>query len=130
VWAMLTVVLVLQMPARQTWSTGLRRTIGTIVGVLVGMVIVQWLDTGTAAMLIAFLLAGFGMIAFKNVSYTVSTIFTTCVLLFSERILQEDTFSSGWQRIEATLLGTAIALAVLLVTVTRDRTSATTAATS
>jgi hypothetical protein len=130
VWAVLTVVLVLQMPARQTWSTGLRRTIGTIVGVLVGMVIVQWLDTGTAAMLVAFLLAGFGMIAFKNVSYTVSTIFTTCVLLFSERILQQDTFSSGWQRIESTLLGTAIALAVVLVTVTRDRTSATTADTA
>ena len=41
-----------------------------------------------------------------------------------------DTFSSGWQRIESTLLGTAIALAVVLVTVTRDRTSATIAATS
>ena len=81
-------------------------------------------------LLLAFLLAGFGMIAFKNVSYTVSTIFTTCVLLFSERILQEDTFSSGWQRIGATLLGTAIALAVVLVTVERDRRSATTAATA
>jgi uncharacterized membrane protein YccC len=81
-------------------------------------------------MVVAFLLAGFGMIAFNTVSYTVSTIFTTCVLLFSERILQEDTFSSGWQRIEATLLGTAIALVVVLVTVTRDRTSATTPATA
>jgi hypothetical protein len=39
--AVLTVVLVLQMPARQTWSTGLGRTIGTIVGVLVAMLIVQ-----------------------------------------------------------------------------------------
>jgi hypothetical protein len=125
VWAMLTVVLVLQLPARQTWSTGLRRTIGTIAGVLVGSVIVQWLDTGTVAMMIAFLLAGFGMIAFKNVSYTVTTIFTTCVLLFSERILQEDTFSSGQQRIWATLLGTAIALVVVLVEVERDRRSAT-----
>jgi hypothetical protein len=130
VWAMLTVVLVLQLPARQTWSTGLRRTIGTIAGVLIGSVIVQWLDTGTVAMVIAFLLAGFGMIAFKNVSYTVTTIFTTCVLLFSERILQEDTFSSGQQRIWATLLGTAIALVMVLVTVERDRRSATTTATS
>jgi len=130
VWAMLTVALVLQMPARQTWTVGLQRTVGTIVGVLVGMAIVNWLDTGTVAIVIAFVLAGFGMMVFKNVSYTVSTIFTTCVLLFSQRILQEDTFSTGWQRIEATLLGTAIALAVVLVTVTRDRTSATAAATT
>jgi len=127
VWAMLTVVLVLQMPARQTWSIGLQRTVGTIVGVLVGMVIVNWLDTGTVAIVIAFVLAGFGMMLFKNVSYTMSTIFTTCVLLFSQRILQEDAFSTGWQRIEATLLGTGIALAVVLVTVTRDRRPATAA---
>ena len=65
----------------------------------------------------------FGMMAFKNVSYTVSTAFTTCVLLFSQRILQEDAFSTGWQRIVATLLGTAIALAVVLPTVERDRRS-------
>jgi len=91
---------------------------------------VHWLDTGTVAIVIAFLLAAFGMIAFKNVSYTVSTIFTTCVLLFTERILQEDTFSSGWQRIGATLLGTVIALAVVLVTVARDRRSATAAETT
>ena len=123
VWAMLTVVLVLQTPARQTWSTGLQRTVGTIIGVLVGMVVVSWLDTGTVAIVIAFVVAGFGMMAFKNVSYTVSTAFTTCVLLISQRILQEDAFSTGWQRIEATLLGTAIALAVVLLTVERDRRS-------
>jgi uncharacterized membrane protein YccC len=52
--------------------------------------------------------------------------FTTCVLLFSERILQEDTFSSGQQRIWATLLGTAIALVIVLVKVERDRRSAAT----
>jgi len=127
VGAMLTVVLVLQMPARQTWSTGLQRTLGTIVGVLIAMVIVRWLDTGTVAIVIAFVLAGFGMIAFKDASYTVSTVFTSAVVLFSQRILQEDAFSTGWQRIEATLLGTAIALTVVLVTVARNRTSATTA---
>ena len=125
VWAMLTVVLVLQTPARQTWTAGLQRTVGTIVGVLVGMVIVNWFDTGTVAIVSAFVLAGFGMIVFKNVSYTVSTLFTTCVLLFSQRILQEDAFSTGWHRIEATLLGTAIALAaVLVMVVARDRRSA------
>lgn len=127
VWAMLTVVVVLQTPARQTWSTGLQRTAGTIIGVLVGMVVVSWLDTGTVAIMIAFLVAGFGMMAFKNVSYTVSTAFTTCVLLISQRILQEDAFSTGWQRIGATLLGTAIALAVVLVIVERDRRTANTA---
>lgn len=124
VWAMLTVVVVLQTPARQTWSTGLQRTAGTIIGVLVGMVVVSWLDTGTVAIMIAFLVAGFGMMAFKNVSYTVSTAFTTCVLLISQRILQEDAFSTGLQRIGATLLGTAIALAVVLVIVERDRRTA------
>lgn len=114
---MLTVVLVLQTPARQTLSIGVQRTVGTIVGVVAGMVIVRWLDTGTAAIVAAFVLAGFGMIAFKGVSYTLSTVFTTCVLLFSQRILQQDAFGTGWQRIGATLLGTAIALAVVLLAV-------------
>ena len=128
VWAMLTVVLVLQTPARQTLSIGMQRTAGTVVGVLVGMVIVNWLDTGTVAITIAFVLAGFAMMTFKDVSYTVSTVFTTCVLLFSQRILQEDAFATGWQRISATLLGTAIAIAVVVMAVARDQRSRTAAA--
>jgi hypothetical protein len=125
VWAMLTVVLVLQTPARQTLSIGMQRTAGTVVGVLVGMAIVNWLDTGTVAITIAFVLAGFAMMTFKDVSYTVSTVFTTCVLLFSQRILQEDAFATGWQRIGATLLGTAIAIVVVVMAVARDQRSRT-----
>ena len=123
VWAMLTVVLVLQPPARQTWTVGLQRTAGTIVGVLIGILVVVLLDSSTAALAAAFIAAGFGMMAFTGVNYTLSTAFTTCVLLISQRILQEDAFSTGWDRIGATVLGTVVALAVVFVAVTLDRRS-------
>lgn len=123
VWAMLTVVLVLQPPARQTWTVGMQRTAGTIVGVLVGIIVVELLDSSTAALAAAFIAAGFGMMAFTDVDYTASTAFTTCVLLISQRILQEDAFSTGWERIGATVLGTAVALAVVFIVMTLDRRS-------
>ena len=124
VWAMLTVVLVLQPPARQTWTVGLQRTAGTIAGVVVGIAAVALLDSSTAALSVAFIAAGFGMMAFTGVNYVVSTAFTTCVLLLSQRILQEDAFSTGWERIGATVLGTVIALVVVFVAVTLDNRSA------
>lgn len=127
VWAMLTVVLVLQPPARQTWTVGLQRTAGTVVGVLLGILVVVLLDASTAALAAAFVAAGFGMMAFTGVNYTISTAFTTCVLLISQRILQEDAFSTGWQRLGATVLGTVIALAVVYLAVLVDRRSAPTA---
>ncbi len=124
VWAMLTVVLVLQPPARQTWTVGLQRTAGTIAGVAAGIAAVVLLDSSTAALAVAFVVAGFGMMAFTGVNYVVSTAFTTCVLLLSQRILQEDAFSTAWERIGATVLGTVIALAVVFVAVTLDDRSA------
>ncbi len=121
VWGMLTVVLVLQTPARQTWTVGLQRTAGTVAGVLLGIVVVVLLDSSTAAIAVAFIAAGFGMMAFTGVSYTVSTAFTTCVLLLSQRILQEDAFSAGWERLGATVLGTVISFAVVALVVATER---------
>ena len=117
VWTMLTVVLVLQTPARQTMMVGLQRMVGTVVGVLVGMVIVNWLDTGNVAVSVAFVLAGFGMITFKGVSGTLSTVFMTCVLLLSQRILHEDAYAAGWERVGATVLGASIAMFVVALSV-------------
>ena len=121
VWTMLTVVLVLQTPARQTLRVGLQRTVGTVVGVLVGMMIVNWLDTGNVAVSVAFVLAGFAMITFKGVSDTLSTVFMTCVLLLSQRILHEDAYAAGWERVGATVLGASIAMFVVALAVTNRR---------
>lgn len=121
VWAVLTVVIVVQTPARQTLSVGVERTLGTVAGVVVGMLVAQWLGSNTAALVIAVLVTGFAMMTFKDVSYVLTTSLTTCLLLFSQAILQEDTFSTGWQRLGATLLGTGIALAIVYAFVLRDR---------
>jgi uncharacterized membrane protein YccC len=70
----------------------------------------------TAAIVVAFVISGFLMLATKNVNYALSTTFTTALLLLGGRLLQSDVFSTGWDRLLATALGVVVAFAVLVVT--------------
>lgn len=112
-WALLTFVLVLQPPKQQAVLVGVQRTLGTTAGVLAGMLIAQLVGDQTAVIAIAFAVSGFLMLATKNVNYALSTMFTTTLLLFAGRLLQGDVFSTGWQRLLATLVGVVAAFAVL-----------------
>jgi uncharacterized membrane protein YccC len=53
------------------------------------------------------------MLATKNVNYALSTTFTTTLMLLAGRLLQGDVFSTGWERLLATLVGVVAAFAVL-----------------
>jgi hypothetical protein len=112
-WALLTFVLVLQPPKQQAVLVGVQRTLGTTAGVLAGMLIAQLVGDQTAVIAIAFAACGFLMLATKNVNYALSTMFTTTLLLLAGRLLQGDVFSTGWQRLLATLVGVVAAFAVL-----------------
>jgi uncharacterized membrane protein YccC len=89
------------------------RTVGTVAGVLIGMAAAQLVGDNLAAQLIAFVLAGFLMLASSDVNYALSTTFTTAMLLLSERILHEDVYQTGWERLGATVVGVMIAFLVI-----------------
>ncbi len=112
-WTVLTFVLVLRPPKEQTMVVAVGRTVGTVAGVLIGMAAAQLVGDNLAAQLIAFVLAGFLMLASSDVNYALSTTFTTAMLLLSERILHEDVYQTGWERLGATVVGVMIAFLVI-----------------
>jgi uncharacterized membrane protein YccC len=114
-WVVLTFVLVLRPPKEQTAVVAVGRTLGTLGGVVLGIVAAQVVGDETWMLLAAFLVAGFFMVATTNVNYALSTAFTTTLLLLSERILQDDVYSTGWTRLLATLTGVAMAFAVIAI---------------
>ena len=112
-WAVLTFVLVLQPPKEQATVVAVGRTLGTAAGVLLGMAVASLVGEHTAAVVVAFVLSGFLMLATRKVNYALSTTFTTTLLLLAQRLLQGDVFSTGGARLAATLLGVAAAFAVI-----------------
>lgn len=112
-WTVLTFVLVLRPPKDQTVVVAIGRTLGTVAGVLIGMAAAQLVGDNLAAQLVAFVLAGFLMLASSDVNYAVSTTFTTVMLLLSERILHDDVYEAGWERLGATVAGVVIAFVVI-----------------
>ena len=125
-WAALTFVIVIRPPAHQTAVTGVARTIGTLLGVVIAILILQ-IDPGNIAIQVsAFVVAGFGMVATNKVNYVVSTLFTTTLIMLSQALLQEQVEAAAWERILATLIGVGIAflsIVALKVISTRDENS-------
>ena len=100
-WAALTFVLVLQPPREQALT--------------VGVVLAELIGESPIALALAFGLCGFLMLATKRVNYAISNCFLTAVLLLGQRLLQDEVFSTGWDRLGATVLGVAVAFAVIAV---------------
>lgn len=114
-WVVLTFVLVLRPPKEQTEVVAVGRTLGTFGGVVIGVLTAQLVGEATWSLVLAFLVCGFFMVATTNVNYALSTAFTTALLLLSQRILQDDVFSTGWDRILATITGVTIAFGVIAI---------------
>jgi uncharacterized membrane protein YccC len=113
-WAALTFVLVVRPPAHQTAVAGVARTIGTLLGVVVAVLITQ-IDPGNIAIQVAaFTISGFLMIATNKVNYLISTMFTTTLIVLSQELLQEQVDVAAWNRILATLIGVAVAFLAIL----------------
>lgn len=113
IWAVLTFVLVLQPPKEEATVVAVGRTLGTTAGVIVGIAVAGLVGDRTGALVAALVLCAFSMLATKSVNYALSTAFTTALLLLAQRLLHEDVFSTGWQRLLATVLGVAAAFAVM-----------------
>jgi hypothetical protein len=112
-WTAFAFVLVLRPPREHVIITGVGRTLGTIAGVLLGMLLALIVGDSDAVLALAFAACGFGMLLTSGVNYAVSTTFTTSLILLAQRIIEEDVVSTGWQRLGATLVGVVVAFVAI-----------------
>lgn len=114
-WVAITVIVVVKPTSSQSFSTAVQRTLGTAAGVAIATVVSSVLPTTDLAVALAFLSAGVLMVAFNNANYTLFATFLTAMLVFGQRLAQEDALEAGWQRLLATLVGAGIAIVVMYV---------------
>ena len=108
-WPALTVLLVMRPKAGEAVEAGVRRTLGTLAGVLVAEAVVAVAGGSEIVIFVAFMLAAFAMVALKQVNYWVFVLFLTAVIILSEALLGENTEAAAMQRLVATVLGASIA---------------------
>ena len=116
-WVAITVIVVVKPSADQSLSTAVQRTIGTAAGVALALSIASVLPRGDGAVAIAFLVSGALMLAFNNANYTLFAAFLTAMLVFGQRLAQEDAFVAGWERLFATVVGAGLAVAVIAIAI-------------
>lgn len=114
-WVAISVIVVVKPSSNQTASVAVQRTLGTGLGVAAAVGVAQVLPTSDAAVIVALLVSAFLMIAFMNANYTLFAASLTAMLVFGQRLIQEDAFEAGWERLLATVTGAAIALGVMAV---------------
>lgn len=111
IWPALTVLLVMAATPGQAFSTGLLRTFGTLLGVVLAEVVVSIADGSEVVLLAAFALSVFGMFAFNDVAFWVYVLFLTNVLILMQALVGADASTAAIDRLTATVLGAAIAFA-------------------
>ena len=108
-WPALTVLLVMTSKPGEAIGAGLLRSFGTLLGVLAAELVVGIAGGTEAILLLFFLLAAFGMFAFKNVAYWVYVLFLTAVLVLIQALTGADAGAAAADRLVATALGATIA---------------------
>lgn len=116
-WVAITVIVIVKPSADQSLSTAVQRTLGTAAGVALALSIASVLPRGDGAVAIAFLVSGTLMLAFNNANYTLFAAFLTAMLVFGQRLAEEDAFAAGWERLFATAAGAGIAVAVIAIAI-------------
>lgn len=116
-WAALTVIIVVKPSTGQTASIAVQRTLGTAIGASLAIAVAQVLPRGETAVAIAFVVCAFFMLAFMNANYTLFATFLTATLVFGQRLGQSAALEAGSERLVATLLGSAIGVAVMSLTI-------------
>ncbi len=111
----LTFVIVVRPPAHQVFVTGVARALGTVLGILLGILVAEITFGHTAAQLVAFAVVGFAMVAVSKVNYMLSTMFLTTFILLSEQFLLAGVITNGWERLLATLMGVGVGFLLIAV---------------
>ncbi len=114
-WVPATTLLVLRPTTLSTLARGVSRSVGTLVGVSVGSAVVMTTQVRGLPLAALVCLAAFGAYVFQKATYG---LFSACVGMYVVFILSLGGVSEAEvaiARLEATLVGTAIGLAVQLV---------------
>jgi len=121
-WVAITTVLVMRPPTRQALAVGLQRSLGTGAGVVVAVALADVVGRNTPALVLLLLASAFGMMALREVNYALFAMLITTLVVYTQRILGADAAESGRDRLLETILGVAIAFAVLGLNQALDRT--------
>ncbi len=109
-WIPLTVCMVLRSDYASTLKTGVARAFGTILGVLVGLVLAYLAKGSVPAHVAIVLLSSFGFYFFFRANYALFTAMVTVWVIFSITASGLPEKLVGGQRLEATLIGIAMAV--------------------
>ena len=112
-WATMAVVVVLQGPARLTWTRCLERILGSFVGAMCALVLLHFIrDAQSVLLVIALVLAGLA-IALRLVNYTVFVVFLTMLFICVTEMLQPGVGIASARAVD-NLIGSAAALLAAL----------------
>jgi uncharacterized membrane protein YccC len=111
-WVALTASVVLRPDFSVTFSRGLARMLGTCVGVVLAGLLAVAVHANTAAEIAVIGLLAVAVGGTFNASYAVFTGFLTGLVVLLVGVVSPGTFSTAVDRLEDTLLGGALALAV------------------
>lgn len=113
IWPALTVLLIIKPAVGDSIDAGVRRTFGTLAGVLAAEAIILVAGGSDIVVFLGFMVMAFAMTALKNVNYWVFVLFLTAALVLSQALIGEDADAAAAQRLVATILGAAIAFAAI-----------------
>jgi len=120
-WIPLTAVLVLRPDFTTTITRGGARVAGTVAGALIAGAITGWVHPGPAAyMILAIAAIGIGLVIF-NVNYGIYTITLTVYVVFLLALGGSPEHNAALDRVGATLIGGAMALAIYVLWPTWSR---------
>jgi MFS family permease len=111
-WLPMTALLVLRPQWNSTLSRGIARTVGTLMGAALALVLARFVPLETAVIVALVLVSAWGCYALQAVNYAMFSMFTTMYIVFLFRVGGFSQTSAAHIRLMNTALGAAAALVV------------------
>lgn len=109
-WILLTILVISKPGFSLTKQRNFQRVIGTILGALIGMVLITYV-TDMHSLFVILLICMVGCYSFQRKNYVISVVFMTPYILLLYRFLGLGTLTLAGERIYDTLIGSGIAFA-------------------
>ncbi|MET4080440.1 putative membrane protein (TIGR01666 family) [Pedobacter sp. UYP30] len=109
-WILLTILVISKPGFSLTKQRNYQRVIGTIVGAIIGMILITYV-TDTHSLFVILLMCMVGCYSFQRKNYVISVVFMTPYILLLYKFLGLGTITLAGERIYDTLIGSGIAFA-------------------
>ncbi len=119
-WAVLVAFVIIKSDPVESWTVGMHRAVGTVVGAAAGILVVQNVDSRPWLTFLLVVVSTL-MVAVQRANYAAFTFFLTTLLILSTRLVEGDIGETVWDRVWATVLGVGIAFAVTAVVLSISR---------